>query len=352
MSGREKTCMKKGGLCRLCAHPRMSPAFAGGGRKALFSLAALLLLLAVSTPALAVGTAAGTQITNQAEVTFVSDGTTLTRKSNETRLRVDEVLNVTLQSQDAGNIQTKAGDTDRVETFRLTNTGNAGEAFSLTADNHVSGNQFNPPLVGVYLDANGNGKYDAGTDPLYKPGANDPKLAADASVDLFVVENVPAGTQDGALGKTRLSAAAKTGTGAPGKAFPGVGVDGVTAVVGPTGGAASAEGTLQVAAVKVSVVKSAVVADPLGGTQPMSTATITYSIVVTVSGSGTAPNVIVTDPIPADTSYVAGSLKLDGTGLTDAADGDAGEVAGGKVTVRLGDLESTVKTVTFQVVID
>ena len=43
-------------------------------------------------------------------------------------------------------------------------------------------------------------------------------------------------------------------------------------------------------------------------------------------------------PFPPDTTYTAGSLRLNGGALTDGVDADAGEVAGapGTVTVRLG----------------
>ncbi|MEK7475133.1 MAG: hypothetical protein AAB152_05805 [Candidatus Coatesbacteria bacterium] len=57
-----------------------------------------------------------------------------------------------------------------------------------------------------------------------------------------------------------------------------------------------------------------------------------------------ATSVVLTDAIPAGMTYVPGSLKRstdNGTSfgaLTDAADGDAGEVAAGTVTVRLGTI--------------
>ncbi|MFA5516570.1 MAG: hypothetical protein WDA20_09815 [Desulfuromonadales bacterium] len=315
-------------------------------------LIATALLLMPALPAMAAGTAAGTNITNQASVSFVVDTATIQQNSNAVTLQVAEVLNLTLQWQDSSNILAKSEETDKVATFLLTNTGNGSEAFTLTVDNGVAGDQFDPTLAGVYLDSNGNGLYDAGTDTLYTAGGNDPVLAADGSIRLFILNDIPAGLVDGNLGQSRLSAAANTGTGAPGTAFPGAGDGGINAVVGSSGGAAADEATLQIAAVDVAVVKSALVADPYGGSEPMPTAFITYSVAVTVTGSGTAQSVTVTDPIPANTTFVAGTLKLDGGALTDAVDGDAGEVVGGIVTVRLGDLQDTAKTVAFQVTID
>ncbi|MBW7885993.1 MAG: DUF11 domain-containing protein, partial [Caldilineaceae bacterium] len=51
---------------------------------------------------------------------------------------------------------------------------------------------------------------------------------------------------------------------------------------------------------------------------------VTYTLVVTNTGSGDALQVLVQDPIPTNTSYVPGTLRLGGAPLTDVADGDAG----------------------------
>jgi uncharacterized repeat protein (TIGR01451 family) len=315
-------------------------------------MAAAALLLLPALPALAVGTPAGTNITNQANVSFVVDTTTINKASNEVTVQVAEVLDATLQWQDSSNILAKGGDTGKVATFLLTNTGNGSEAFTLTVDNTVGGDQFNPTLAAVYLDANGNGQYDAGTDTLYTAGANDPVLAADGSINVFVLNDMPAGVNDSDLGNSNLSAAANTGTGAAGTAFPGAGDGGINAVIGATGAVAADEAIYQISSVDVTVVKSATVDDPYGGNEPMPTATITYSIAVTASGSGTAQSVAVTDTVPDNTTYVNGTLQLDGTVLTEAADGDAGQITGRDIAVQLGDLQDTVRTVTFQVTID
>jgi uncharacterized repeat protein (TIGR01451 family) len=320
-------------------------------KRLLITLAVLALWLPVQS-ALAVGTPAGTNIINKANVSFVVETTTVNQESNEVSVQVAEVLDATVQWQDSGNIQAKAGDTGKVATFLLTNSGNGNETFTLTVDNGVGGDQFDPLLAGLYLDTNGNGQYDAGTDALYNPGVNDPALIADGSVHLFVVNDIPGTANDGDLGKSRLAAAAKTGTGAPGTAYPGAGDGGINAVIGSTGAVSVADATLQISAVDVTVIKSAVVADPFGGSEPVPTAVITYSIAITAAGSGTAASVIVTDTLPADTTYVNGSLKLNGAALTDAAGDDAGEVVGGNLTVRLGDMQDAAGTVTFQVTIN
>lgn len=107
----------------------------------------------------------------------------------------------------------------------------------------------------------------------------------------------------------------------------------------------------------VSVAKSAAVKDQSGSNIPMSGSTITYTLTITASGNGTATGIVITDPIPANTTYVTGTLKLNGTPLTDAIDADAGDVGGttaGEVTVGLGDMTGATgtKTITFDVKIN
>jgi uncharacterized repeat protein (TIGR01451 family) len=113
----------------------------------------------------------------------------------------------------------------------------------------------------------------------------------------------------------------------------------------------------RVSSVNVSLIKSAVVFDPFGGNRPQTGATIRYTIFTTVSGAGTAAAVTISDPIPANTTYRPGTLRLNGVLLSDAADADAGDsgfTSPGAVTVRLGDLTSAspAQTVTFEVTIN
>ena len=60
---------------------------------------------------------------------------------------------------------------------------------------------------------------------------------------------------------------------------------------------------------------------------------IQYSVEVDNRGTQPAAGVAVDDDLPAGATYVAGSLALNGTSLTDASDGDAGSVVGTHVHV-------------------
>jgi hypothetical protein len=67
---------------------------------------------------------------------------------------------------------------------------------------------------------------------------------------------------------------------------------------------------------------------------------------------------VFTDAIPANTTYVAGSLRLNTAALSDAADADAGAFsaapAPGSISVSLGDLTAAAgpQAIEFTVTID
>lgn len=305
----------------------------------------------------ATGTSAGVTIANTATVAYSLAGTSNSINSNTVTFRVDEIIDLNLAWQDASNVIVNTPDTNRVLTFRLTNTGNGTDSYSLGVQNNLTGDQFNPVFSDIYLDANGDGVFEPGVDTLYVPGSNDPVLAANASLSIFVRNNIPSGLQSGDIGKSQLTATSKTLSGTPGTAKANAGANGTTAVVGTSGGVASAIGAYQVTGAVVSLVKSVVINDPNGGNQPVTGATLTYSIAVSVTGAGTANGVVITDPIPANTTYTSGSLSLNGTPLTDSVDSDAGDVGGttaNTVTVKLGNLTATspVQTIRFKVIIN
>lgn len=310
--------------------------------------------LHAATPANAARTPAGTVINNSATATYdLPEGGQTTVTSNIVSLTVDELLDVGVAWTDGGDVAVTPGATGRVLTFRVTNAGNGGEAFRLLARDNSGGDDFDPAATSVVLDANGNGIYDPGLDTIYVAGANEPVLAPEQSMLVFVLSAIPAGAGDAQRGRIDLVATAATGSGAPGTTFAGQGQGGGDAVVGATGADAEDDGYYKVTAGSVAFEKSATVADPFGGTTNVPGAIITYRLVATVSGSGSLANLRIADAIPAGTTYRPGTLTLEGGPLSDAADADAGEFTGTGVAVRLGTVAGgNARTVTFQVAID
>ena len=320
----------------------------------------LLLTIAssVASPAAvhAVGTAAGTNITNTATVNYSLGGTPTTITSNTTTLAVAELINVTIALQ-SPTVSVAAGGSNKALLFLVTNTGNGGEIFALAGDSVLVGDDFDPTPAApfIYFDTDSSGDLSPADTP-YVAGGNDPLIAADGSVAVLLVNNIPPGLPDGEYGRSELTATANTGTGAPGTVMPGQGPGGVDAVIGTSGGVAAVFGQYLVGDILLSAVKSQAVLDPFGGSQPIPGAAITYQIVVTAAGSGVALGAALSDPIPASTTYVAGSLRLNGATLTDSVDSDAGSFTLGpaRVAVSLGDLSTAAgpQTIDFRVTIN
>ncbi len=316
------------------------------------------LLLAGSTGEVwALGTPAGSQISNQASATFSVGAGNFTVQSNTTLTQVAEILDLQVTWQDAGDVPVSPGSSGNVLTFQISNTGNGQDSYDLSADDALPGDDFDPTVVDLYLDSNGNSGFDPGVDAVYIPGVNDPDLVADASITIFMVSDIPGGLIDGAIGASRLEVSSNTGVGNPGDTIPGAGDGGTDALIGNAGGQAQADGNYVVISLNLNIIKAATVTDPFGGSEPVPGAIIHYTLSVTVVGNGSADNVVVTDPIPGHTSYSLSSLSLNGISISDGADGDAGDVGGslaGTVTVTLGSLDSSssIQVIAFDVTIN
>lgn len=310
--------------------------------------------ICAGAPAYAAGTPAGTVINNNATATYdLPDGGQNSVTSNTVSLIVDELLDVSVASTDGGDVSVAPAATNQLLTFRVTNAGNGSEAFRLTARDNAGGDDFDPSATSIVLDGNGNGTYEPGIDIVYVAGSNDPVLAPDGSVLVFVLSSIPAGATDAQRGRVDLVAVAATGSGAPGTTFAGQGQGGGDAVVGATGADAEDDGYYRVAAAGVAFVKSATVADPFGGSTRVPGAIVTYRLVATVTGSGSLANLRIADSVPAGSSYRPGTITLEGAPLSDAADADSGEFTGTGISVRLGTVAGgATRTVTFQVAID
>ena len=187
--------------------------------------------------------------------------------------------------------------------------------------------------------------------------SNDPVVAADASFDVLLLNEIPGAVVDGNIGRSQLTATSVTGSGAPGTEFTGQGDGGVDAIVGTSGGQDADIGEYLVFDNQVNVIKTLSVADPFGGTQPIPGATITYTITVEVTSTDTATASVISDPIPTFSTYAPGSITLNPAALSDAIDADAGEFdtsGAPTIVVRLGDLTHVdgIQTIVFQVTID
>lgn len=312
-----------------------------GWRKCLRGALAAGGCLLLAQAAWGAGTPAGTRIGNTATLSYSLPG-----KPPETvaavaaDVVVARVVDVVVTWQDAAAIPAGSPDTGKALSFAVTNTGNGPETFRLTRNDAQAGDQFDPQAASLWLESGAQaGLQTSGSaaDTPYAAGVNDPALAADRSVTVYLVSSIPGGLATGAFGRSVLLATATT-PGAAGAA-PGAllgSFAGVQAVAGRATQAAGV-GSYLVSGVSLGVAKTvAAVRDPAGGTRVMSGSVLTYRIVLTLTGSGVAEGVSMQDPLPASLTYVPDSLTVDGARRTDAADADGAAAASNTVSADFG----------------
>jgi uncharacterized repeat protein (TIGR01451 family) len=276
------------------------------------------------------GVPSNTAITNQASATYTSGSYTASVQSNG-----DTVLVATLAGIDLSTTATnKTGNpSDQiVYPFMATNNGNADDKINLTTAStagwtwviwyDVDGNGI-PGTDGdvVLTDTNADGMIDTGT------------LVQYGHIDLLAVATIPPGTANGSTDALTISGVSvfdptktdalsfTTTVKAPvlsmAKAIVAVGAPGGGATCTPTDGTNGSPCILVPGSV------------------------ITYQVTTTNSGNGTATALVITDLIPAHTTYVAGSIRTGATtsslsSRTDATDGDGGRYDSGSNAVIVG----------------
>lgn len=359
--------------------------------KRLIAMIAVLGAVGFTPHALAVGTAASTEVNNTANATFTVDGNDSTVPSNEVTFLVDEILDVDVQD-DGVTTLASPGDTGAVTTFTVTNTGNGVEDYVLTVDRTGNGaaDDFDPTAatpVQIYID-DGDGIFDPATDTPFDPAvdtltldANDPD-ADDAIV--FVLHDIPAGQVSGDTALVDLTATSQTklnnnpaNDDVAGAVYENEGDAGVDAVVGPNNASDTDTGDILVNDLDITLVKRAdkvaglgtlgLIDDGLGngpdtGVVEVPGDTIRYTLTFTVTGDGTVDDLFITDAIPFDATtgdllvdYVTGSLTSnatldDGTTATDTPSDSAADADGGfQGTIPAGNPNATRPGVVFNV---
>jgi len=359
--------------------------------KRMTKLAGLLLvpIMLMAGTAHAALTAAGTTITNTANVSYTVGTTPFTKASNPVNTVVTQVTAINITPLNTP-VNTNPGDTGSAMAFKVTNTGNGPDTFNLVANSIVPGDQFDPTLVNIIADSNGNNIYEPLLDTIIAPATA--LLAQDAYATYFVVNNIPATVLDAQTGLTEVTGTSQTASGVAGTVTAGGGIGGVDVMVGAGGGTTTSQGTYIVTSITITpqppvgvgpfppgpppvgytpgdYAKAANVTDPYGGTSPVPGATVEYVLWFSVAGSGTASNAIIGDDIPANTTYVPGSIRFSsdaGITINPLADATpqlggtlpftagAGVNALGQVQVELGNMTaaSPVQMVTFKVTIN
>ncbi len=310
----------------------------------------------------AAGTTAGTVITNTVAVSFVQDGVTHTMTAGNSFI-VDRAINVVVTKN--SDVNTAPTSSNVALSFLVSNTSNTAMRFALSAVSKAT-NTWTMNNVRIFRDNNSGGAWDAG-DTLYSDASTFGNLASGVSVTVLIVADTPAGLTIGQTALYDLVATAvdastlnistqSTGLNTSGIDTVFLDVAGSTVGDGARDGKHSATGVfgVSVAALNVILNKTVTILDQWGGNLAIPGATLRYTIVATTTGGSTANNVVISDPLPVNTTYTANSLRLNNTALTDIADtdaGDAGLTTPNAVTVKLGNLTSSspIQTVIFEV---
>jgi uncharacterized repeat protein (TIGR01451 family) len=295
-------------------------------------VAAALLALALPGAAAADGTLSGTNIQNSATVDYKVGGVPQTPVPSDTAsFVVDNKIDLLVDALDGAPVGVVPGDTMQVMTFEVTNEGNTTQDFSLQALDSATpafgepSEDFNATNVRVFVDANGNGTYDPGVDVATYID----ELEPDSSQVVFVVVDIPGGQGDGDVASYDLIATAAVGGTATSQGADitsddsGVADDPATVQIvfaddagtadSATDGKHSDKDAVKVGSAVMTVSKTADVSDdPInGGTNPKAIpgATVDYSISVDNTGTVAATDVVVVDPIPANTAFLVGSTS-------------------------------------------
>jgi uncharacterized repeat protein (TIGR01451 family) len=332
-----------------------------------------------ATPAFAAGTTAGSTITNTVTVNYQVGGVSQNAVTATDNLTVDRKINLVVAQLGTTTTSVSPGQTAAVTGFTVTNSSNAALDFALAVTQasggtaaHGGTDNFNVSNVKLYLDTNNNGVYDAGTDTLI---TYLDEVAADATKTVFVVSDIPLGRSTGDVADVRLTATAAESGGAGSLGITvtqtaGANTSGMDTVFADTNangntasdGASFADNDYTVLAAALTAVKtSKIISDPINGsTNPkmIPGATVEYCIAVSNgAGSATATNVALSDPLPAQTTYLSAfGIKVNGTVTAGAcnADGSAGgSFASNTVSGTLSNIAAGgTSTMVFRVTIN
>ena len=323
----------------------------------------------------ATGTVAGTTISNTAQASYTVNGTPQITQSNTATFVVDRKVNLTVIADQGGNTQVNQGQTGAVLTFKVTNNTNGTQDFLLSPSQLVPAgvltgtDNFDVANLRIYVDSNGNGVYDAADTATYID-----ELGPDASREVFVVADIPSVTT-AILAQVGLDATVAAG-GAPGTqgaalvppllntinqdnqvdvVFADNDDDGTLGFDTARNGQAWAYAAYEVGThnVNLTVTKTAtVLSDGVGATNPKALpgAVVQYCLTANNATLTAAANgVSLTDVVPANTTYVPGSITIGGLGgagqcvLNGYPQNDDGSPAAGPYG---GGFNAATKTVT------
>ncbi len=288
------------------------------------------LLFGLSTGALAQNTPANTPINNTATLDYFVGGTQQAQvTSNTATFLVDNKIDLMVTTVDGAIVSVVPGTFAQVLTYSVTNNGNSAQDYILSALNSATGafgetETFDATGPAVYVDTNGDNVYTAADTDLYID-----ELGIGATITVFVVADIPLAQINDDVASYDLLAQTAMGSspGAQGAPFltddaaaaddPAVVqlvfADGTgTADAARDGQFSSKDGYKVVTANLTAVKTTNVISDPFNlalNPKAIPGATVGYQVLVTNTGTVAADNVEVIDSVPANSSFLVGSIS-------------------------------------------
>ncbi len=368
--------------------------------------------------------AAGVSINNTANIEFIYQSAPLILESSPTGNNVvgvgngtatsfleDRLINFSVVSIDATELSVVALQSGAALTFSVTNNGNAPQDFLLTAINTspspfaANVDSFDPvsPMQ-IFVENGSNAGYLATEDT----GIFIDELAVGATAIVYLVATMPAViigdaaavaliaqvAEAGAVGQGVAIVNDDNGFTSPAGSYSNGAVNISTGVANTIANTSALETVfndpaainpedvdssatldarangqhsdvgvflvLTTATASVTLDKTVTVIDTLGGTDPHAGAALRYQIDVVITGIGNVNNLVISDLIPANTTYVPSSIQLNGVAQTDASDApsDYSEFNGSGIVVDLSQggtisvAPATANVIVFDVTIN
>ena len=288
----------------------------------------LLVCISMSSVVHSAGTAAGTIIKNNVEISYKigTDVDFVHTQSARHNFTVSELIRSNVTALEPQGIGTSTPASDAVLSFQLTNTGNGDEAFLLSTNEGLA-DQFKPDVTGLWIETNGIPGVQP-DDTLYQPSSGGVLLEADQSATIYVVSDIPAGLADESRSDVSLVSTSGTPNASSkllGESIEGLGDNGIEAVVAQNNARHSDSTHYLVSTVILDVEKTIEsVKDPYGTDLSMPGSEVTYKIRLVASGRGTANNLVIDDAVPASMTYKLNSMTHNGAPLSDRDDSDIG----------------------------
>lgn len=267
-------------------------------------------------------TDAGTVITNRAEATYQDTaGESFTTVSPTVTVTILSVASLVVTPDETAPSETVVPHERVTRLFRVCNTGNTADTFSVTSFDLTAPATLNA----LYFDSDGSGTLNDGDEPVLLNQSASPRLSPGGCIGVLAIidtNDVPAQSTV----KMVLVARSNSVNSVNGR---GQDAGAIINAVGQGPRFTDPNDSNLSPSKLINGLSQAVVSS---GSQ------FNYAISFRNSGDTSARNVVIDDQLPQGIEYVPGSLQLNDRNLSDAIDGDEGSVQSGNIRIRISSV--------------